>query len=166
MSDDSGDLDMQPITIPWEVYDTRLNAIQALANDSAVLAPEKPLGALEPLVIQEVRGVTCVLYDWETWTQRAVPLQPLLKSLVTDFGRDRIVLDFSNQACVGTPSIACIYSLWMPLAKVGGRFGLCHLNRTLLEFFRWHDRDKLTFPQESKSQHEDGDPLDSDSGGE
>ena len=141
---------MQPVAIPWEVYDTRANAIEALANDSAMLLPAKLLGAMEPLVIEEARGVTCVFYDGELWTRQAVLLQPLLRSLVTDFRRDRFLLDFSNQDHVGTRSIVCIYALWRPLAKVGGRFGMCHLNQNLLDFFRWHDRDRLTFPMQER----------------
>jgi hypothetical protein len=137
--------------IPWEVYDTRPNAIQALAKDPGV-ALGKPLRTLAPLVIQEVRGVTCVFYDEDIWTRQAVVLQPLLESLITDFGRDRILLDFSNQDRIGSPSMACIYALGMSLTEIGGRFGMCHLNQTLLDFLRWHDGERLTFPMQDKQE--------------
>jgi hypothetical protein len=137
---------MQLTLIPCEVYDTRSDAVQALATDVGQPAAERPSTKLPPLVMEDVSGVTCLTYDCRTWTDNVGAMQPLLRSLVTDLGRDRVVLVFSGQSIVGTPTMACIYSLWKALSRAGGRFAMCHLNRDLLEFFRWHDRGRLAFP--------------------
>jgi hypothetical protein len=130
--------------IPCEVFDTRSAAVQALGCSPDRPAPEKPLPPPPP-VLQEVCGVTFVSFDYQTWTDHVETMQPFLRSLITEYGRNRVVVDFSGQSRVGTPSLAGIYSLWWALTRAGGRFAMCHLSPDLLEFFRWHDRGRLVF---------------------
>jgi hypothetical protein len=134
---------MHTTSLPWEVYSTRSQALEALGVEATTVP-----GALLPtppfVTAEDVHDVICVLYDFETWTSHVAELQPLLRSLCSKFGSNRIVLDFLNEDCVGTAAMACIYCLYRSVLRAGGRFALCNLSNTLLEFFRWHDAERLS----------------------
>jgi hypothetical protein len=147
---------MRPSLIPCEVFETRLQAVQALAGKASWPVPERPLAAPPALVLEEVCGVTCVVYDYQAWTDNVGTMQSLLRSLVTEYGRTRIVVDFSGQVYVGTPAVACIYALWWALTEAGGRLGMCHLSQALLDFFHWHDRGRLIFPKQVEQERAEG----------
>jgi hypothetical protein len=134
----------RPTFVSWEVYRTRQDALRAMGTGRPETYP--PLPMLPLVVVKDLGGIACIQYDWECWSTQHGALQRLLPSLVTEFGRDRVLIDFTNQDQVGTASVAPIYALYFLINKIGGRFALCGLNQGLLDFFRWHDRDRLTFP--------------------
>lgn len=149
---------MRSERIACEVYDSRLDAVNALTIDALWQADEAPLNVPAPLVLDEDRGVTCVAYDHDAWAPHQSTVTRLLRSLVTDFARHRIVLDFSNQVRISHPTLPGIMWLWLELSEVDGRFAVCNINRGLLHFLQRRFRSKLTFPMQElerpRSLHE------------
>jgi anti-anti-sigma regulatory factor len=130
----------------WEAYETRSQAVQALRQKGGqhILEPWPP-EALPLLQVEEADGVTCVQYDYETWTSQVEAVQPQLRALAGGFGPRRIVLDFSGQNLIGSPSIACIYLLVQTVQREGVSFSVCGVGTSLREFFHGHG-ERLTFP--------------------
>jgi hypothetical protein len=119
-------------------YATREEAIAAVKPEPNEAVAASPTPAIANVSVEFVEGVACFRYDYQDWSAHAVRLQSELRDVVEKLGHQSVVVNFSGQVRVGTPSMASLFALCYAVHKCEGRFAFCSVSRDLVEFFQWH----------------------------
>jgi hypothetical protein len=124
-----------------EVFPDEPTAIQALQGDIHDPVPGSPARPPLPRFAAALRaadlgGVTLIRLDNTVlWDKRLLPV-PMYYRLVSEYGRDRLVVNFAGVTSLGHPFHEDMFAILGQLGRVGGRLAVCGGGEMWLEMVR------------------------------